>query len=1772
MFSLVSLSAPGYKTLRDHSFNVTNGSIENARRVTRGDSSHWEMEVAPDNDENIAIVLEANRSCTTTGAVCTSNNKQLSTRLQGVVIGPAGSQVTPQLTAEFDTIPRLHDGSNFTFRVRFSEAISISETNMRDHSFSLTDGSVESASKVSGSSSRWEIEVDPDSQDKDVVISLAANRSCDTQGAICTSDNRQLSASLEGTVSKIATSQAIDDAPVASISTEQTKGSMIDEVRFQVTLSKAATATTTVSVTLTQASTWFATSALSHSVSFAVGNTTKTITLSPRRNVNSSLTNGNLVATIQSGTGYTVSSSNASATVQMISTYPNLKYRITQEDYQVTEGNSVRITVEGRTEPGVPKPLYKDHVSPRINLTNRLFTSSDSSTAQPGTDFHAATFSTYNALPVNFHPEGDRYVVKWTYTVRTIENNYINSQKRLSFVIGNYTSSQSRFITVVDSDGSACESFTSDVDPNFACAAASTIYINDDEFIMASVEADRPTGSILDDNKFYVRLSQPAIVSTTVNLGITQASSWFASSDLPSSVTFAAGEREKVITLSENFPTTDGSTAHRNLASGNLVVSLQSGTGYTVYSSSASATTRIVSSHPSVKLRLTNSSYQINEGRSQVVTLEARTESGVPKPLRDISVKLKTKNDEALAGQDFISLDETVTFSSSNFSASGGRYIARKTVSLQTTMDQIDEEAETFELSLSDVQNPSPFIEIVNSSWALCYSGSYETCSSTATVTINDHDMKGVQISGTSFELENAGDTQSYSFALNTKPTGNVTITPSISNGGTGASITPASLTFTPSNWDTSQAFTFTKGSSSETTISHSITGGGYGDLTVPSVTMFAADDLNSPPRVNVQSSHSQVIEGSDTVDITVRLSRPAEEEITVLFRGAPSSTADFNEDYTFGGDESVVFATGEQEKTVRVYMIDDTFAEPDDLLVFELYNLNSSQVTAGVKTRHTITIKDDDKVTIGFERTNYSVREGNTTLSVSAIMDLDFQEVVISPFNITLATVEDPNSTATLGEDYQAIRQSRTLNFGISRATWNVQIHGDDLQEGNETFKLALEIPEEFVESGLVSLNPNRSTATVTIIDDEEPLKDILIQVSPTQAVEGETLEFSVSLNKASSSTVTVNYTTAIESGDTAEAADFTAVSDTLTFNPGDVLKKVSVETSMDMDALDETFSLKLSNAINADISTAKATGTIQDWGTLPHPVQVSLDSGSYTEGNTIPLTITINTPNDSAISHQGFSIRVRSSRSYRIGEQTFTMPANTRTKSFSLITKNDRTDDINEAVNLYYSSSDRIRIQPASGASQITLADNDNTPTFEFEKNHYEVREDKGKVEAKIVLNHPSDQVLRVSYRTQNGTASAPKDFLILDERERTFVFAPGETEKTLTFPIVNDSAMEPEVEGFTIFLYGESPNVTYSSFGSTVNIEDEDEVTISLFVHRNGVDFEEGAVLEESDTGEFRVEARVVKGGPIETSFQIRLTFRSGEEGGATQNADFAGESTRFSFGYHDTKQSLVVNLLEDQIDEPDERLVFVLEESESGLNPRVTLDDTTHTIIIKDNDTAGVTFTPSSLLAVAGKTVTFTMVLNSEPTDDVSAVFSLNDSSTHSITPKNLTFTPDNWNIPQTASLTLGNNLPSSLYIQVFSDGDENYGNHPYRMLISPDDPNKPPGLFIFTFLAESTEGSAHPLEFKVQLSRPAEQITRVSYRTRAKEVEHVDKLEYNVSASATDNVDYPRQAGTLTFNVGDQLKIVEFHSVNDNIVEADRELFEVELYNGVVAHT
>ena len=154
-----------YKTLRDHSFTVTNGKVTRARR-NNGRNDSWEITVTPWGNDAVTVTLPGNRDCGTTAAICTKEDHpvQLSNSPSATVAGPPGVSTVP-VTASFGNMPAEHDGSTFTFDLSFSENVAAGYARIRDHAFSVNGATIRKAQrKTQGSNQNWTVTGRPDRQ------------------------------------------------------------------------------------------------------------------------------------------------------------------------------------------------------------------------------------------------------------------------------------------------------------------------------------------------------------------------------------------------------------------------------------------------------------------------------------------------------------------------------------------------------------------------------------------------------------------------------------------------------------------------------------------------------------------------------------------------------------------------------------------------------------------------------------------------------------------------------------------------------------------------------------------------------------------------------------------------------------------------------------------------------------------------------------------------------------------------------------------------------------------------------------------------------------------------------------------------------------------------------------------------------------------------------------------------------------------------------------------------------------------------------------------------------------------------------------------------------------------------------------------------------------------------------------------------------------------------------------------------------------------------
>ena len=182
------------------------------------------------------------------------------------------AQPTPAvlLTASFTNVPADHNGGNFTFDLLFSENVDAGYARIRDDAFTLSGGTVASASRMTqGSNQGWNVEVDPTGNGS-VTITLPETTDCNAAGAICTDDERMLSHT---------TSVRVEGPPAISVSDSTVQEADGAVLAFTAILSHASSRTVTVDYATSDGTAVAGSdyTAASGTITFNAGDTSQTV-------------------------------------------------------------------------------------------------------------------------------------------------------------------------------------------------------------------------------------------------------------------------------------------------------------------------------------------------------------------------------------------------------------------------------------------------------------------------------------------------------------------------------------------------------------------------------------------------------------------------------------------------------------------------------------------------------------------------------------------------------------------------------------------------------------------------------------------------------------------------------------------------------------------------------------------------------------------------------------------------------------------------------------------------------------------------------------------------------------------------------------------------------------------------------------------------------------------------------------------------------------------------------------------------------------------------------------------------------------------------------------------------------------------------------------------------------------------------------------------------------------------------------------------------------
>jgi Ca2+-binding RTX toxin-like protein len=245
---------------------------------------------------------------------------------------------------------------------------------------------------------------------------------------------------------------------------------------------------------------------------------------------------------------------------------------------------------------------------------------------------------------------------------------------------------------------------------------------------------------------------------------------------------------------------------------------------------------------------------------------------------------------------------------------------------------------------------------------------------------------------------------------------------------------------------------------------------------------------------------------------------------------------------------------------------------------------------------------------------TNAVVQEADSGTTF-ATLTVTLAEASVGVISLDFTTVD---GTAVSPSDYTSTSGTITFNVGETSKDIVIPIVGDLAGEGPESF---------FVDiTNVVGAIVANARGTVTIQDN-----DATLSIDDVTQAEGAALSsfiFTVSLNAASSGTVSVDYQ--IASGNATTGVDVVNTPGSLTFAPGVTSLQISVDVNGDaVGEDDEAFFVNLLNPVNAVLADGQGIGTIlDDDGGPAAPAPLNFDRFAQLDASRWTTTATDGTP----------------------------------------------------------------------------------------------------------------------------------------------------------------------------------------------------------------------------------------------------------------------------------------------------------------------------------------------------------------------------------------------------------------------------------------------------------------------------------------------------------------------------------------------------------------
>ena len=780
--------------------------------------------------------------------------------------------------------------------------------------------------------------------------------------------------------------------------------------------------------------------------------------------------------------------------------------------------------------------------------------------------------------------------------------------------------------------------------------------------------------------------------------------------------------------------------------------------------------------------------------------------------------------------------------------------------------------------------------------------------------------------------------------------------------------------------------------------------------------------------------------------------------------------------------------------------------------------------------------------MTVSFDQATYSVGEGER-VTVTVTLSEDPERRVVIP----ITKMEQDGATSV---DYSRLPGNVIFVSGETEKTFTFSAVQDTVDDDGESVKLGFGTRPNAVTEGTYN------EATVSINDDDNPLIKVSFESATYSVDEGDDVTVTVTLSAAPERQIVIPITTTDQ--DDASSADYSPLPADVTFASGETEKTLTFTATQDtVDDDGESVKLSFGSPLPNRVSegtTDETTVAIND-DDVPS-VTVSFEESGYSvdEGDEVTVKVTLSADPERLViipittTEQGDV----SSDDYSPVPGTVTFESGETEVTFTFTALEDALDDDDESVLLGFDTSLLDRVDEGTTNETTVVINDDDVPsvTVSFEEAAHTLAEgDDVTVTVKLSAD-PERQVIIHINTSEDGATS--DDYSGVPD---TVTFESGDTEKTFDFTAVQDTVDD---DGESVKLgFGTLPDdVTPGTTDeATISITDDDDPIVKVNFGQAAYSVGEGSTVTVTVTLSPDPEREVV------------IPITKDDQGGVSSTDDYSGVPEDLTFPSGDTEETFTFTATDDTINDDGESVKLGFG---SSLPNRISGGTTAETTVnINDDDAHGVTISPASLTIGEGDDDEYTVVLTSQPTDDVTITITVPSGSDISAnSPANtqtLTFTDSTWQVEQTVTVSAGqdndhlDDTGTITHSVTSTDTDYNNFGAGSVEVTTTDDEDVPVTVNFEEAGYSVAEGGT--VTIKVTLSEDPERQVIIPITTTEQDDASSD--------------DYSPVPGTVTFESGDTEKTFTFTATQDTVDDDGESVllgFDSPLPNAVTAGT